>query len=107
MAVTIAPMTVRIAMVAQSGGKFGTAGRWTNGERFTTQAGACMPWVMTLSRNPPTTGRAPMAPTADGNQPTARLAAPTASHAIGAVFKAPARAAPIVSGAPVIAVPAQ
>src|SRR5215207_4834494 len=56
---------------------------------------------MTLSKNPPATGTAPMTPTADGSQPTARLAAPTESHAIGALFRAPVRAAPIPSGAPV------
>ncbi len=36
-----------------------------------------------------------MGPTADGSQPTARVAAPTASQAIGAEFSAPASASPI------------
>ena len=38
-------------------------------------------------------------PTADGSHPTARLAAPTASHAIGAVFNGPRQiAAPMSAG---------
>ena len=46
----------------------------------------------TLNRNPPTTGNAPIAPTADGSHPTARAAAPRASQATGAELSAPARA---------------
>ena len=96
------------AMVAaQSGAALGTGARWANGDMPVTQVGADEPWVTTLRRNPPTTGTAPMAPTADGSQPTARVAAPTASQAIGAEFSAPASASPIDRGAPVIAAPAQ
>ena len=52
--------------------------------------GACVVCMIAFTRNPPTTGSAPIAPAADGSHPTPTAAAPAASNATGREFSAPA-----------------
>ena len=67
----------------------------------------CVVCMITFTRNPPTTGSAPIAPTADGSHPTPTAAAPAASNATGRGFSAPASESVNCSGAPVILAPLQ
>src|ERR1700758_5538024 len=92
---------------AQLGGVSGTAARCVHGDRLTTQPGGCVACMITFTRNPPTTGSAPIAPAADGSHPTPTAAAPAAINATGREFSAPASESVNCSGAPVILAPLQ
>src|ERR1700756_2094126 len=100
-------MSRKMVVAVQLGGVSGTWARCAHGDRLTTQPGAFVVCMITFTRNPPTTGSAPVAPAADGSPPTPTAAAPAASNATGREFSAPASESINCSGAPVILAPLQ
>src|SRR5258705_11318109 len=63
--------------------------------------------MIAFTRNTPTIGSAPIAPTADGSHPTPTAAAAAANNATGSGLSAPASESVNCSGAPVILAPLQ